>query len=35
VQAKGLLAECIADPNPCLFFEPKLLYRNAVDEVKN
>uniref|UniRef100_A0A0N4Z1T4 2-oxoisovalerate dehydrogenase subunit beta, mitochondrial n=1 Tax=Parastrongyloides trichosuri TaxID=131310 RepID=A0A0N4Z1T4_PARTI len=33
VQAKGLLRSCIEDPNPCIFFEPKILYRSAVDEV--
>eukprot|EP01059_Diplonema_ambulator_P033592 TRINITY_DN7109_c0_g1_i1.p1 TRINITY_DN7109_c0_g1~~TRINITY_DN7109_c0_g1_i1.p1 ORF type:complete len:351 (+),score=41.81 TRINITY_DN7109_c0_g1_i1:44-1054(+) len=32
-QAKGLLNACIADRNPTLFFEPKVLYRNAVGEV--
>lgn len=32
-QAKGLLLSCIADPDPCIFFEPKILYRTAVDEV--
>lgn len=29
VQAKGLLLSCIADMNPCIFFEPKILYRAA------
>lgn len=29
VQAKGLLLACIADKNPCIFFEPKILYRAA------
>ncbi|CAD5205541.1 unnamed protein product [Bursaphelenchus okinawaensis] len=33
IQAKGLLLSCIKDPNPCIFFEPKVLYRNAVEEV--
>lgn len=33
IQAKGLLLSCIEDPDPCLFFEPKVLYRNAVEEV--
>lgn len=33
VEAKGLLLSCIRDPNPCLFFEPKALYRAAVEEV--
>lgn len=32
-QAKGLLLSCIRDPNPCIFFEPKMLYRAAVDQV--
>lgn len=31
--AKGLLLSCIRDPNPCLFFEPKALYRAAVEDV--
>lgn len=33
VQAKGLLLSCIRDPNPCLFFEPKILYRSSVQLV--
>lgn len=32
-QAKGLLLSCIRDENPCLFFEPKALYRHAKDLV--
>jgi 2-oxoisovalerate dehydrogenase E1 component beta subunit len=32
-QAKGLLLACIRDPNPCIFFEPKALYRTAVEDV--
>ena len=32
-QAKGLLLACIRDPNPCIFFEPKQLYRAGIDEV--
>ena len=32
-QAKGLLLACIRDPNPCIFFEPKALYRAAVEDV--
>lgn len=32
-QAKGLLLSCIKDENPCLFFEPKALYRHAKDMV--
>lgn len=34
-QAKGLLLSCIKDENPCLFFEPKALYRHAKDIVPN
>ncbi|XP_055887941.1 2-oxoisovalerate dehydrogenase subunit beta, mitochondrial-like [Biomphalaria glabrata] len=33
VQAKGLLLSCIRDNNPCIFLEPKILYRSAVEEV--
>lgn len=33
IQAKGLLLSCIRDKNPCIFFEPKILYRLAVDQV--
>ncbi|XP_035606483.1 2-oxoisovalerate dehydrogenase subunit beta, mitochondrial isoform X2 [Oncorhynchus keta] len=33
VQCKGLLLSCIADQNPCIFFEPKILYRAAVEQV--
>ncbi len=32
-QAKGLLLACIRDPNPCIFFEPKALYRASVEDV--
>jgi 2-oxoisovalerate dehydrogenase E1 component beta subunit len=32
-QAKGLLLSCIRDRNPCLFFEPKALYRHAKDNI--
>ena len=32
-QAKGLLLACVRDPNPCVFFEPKALYRAAVEDV--
>ncbi|EEB19516.1 2-oxoisovalerate dehydrogenase, beta subunit, putative [Pediculus humanus corporis] len=31
--AKGLLLSCIRDKDPCLFFEPKVLYRGATDDV--
>jgi hypothetical protein len=33
VLVQGLLLSCIRDPNPCLFFEPKILYRSAVEPV--
>eukprot|EP00123_Amoebidium_parasiticum_P019345 comp24661_c0_seq1/m.46824 comp24661_c0_seq1/g.46824 ORF comp24661_c0_seq1/g.46824 comp24661_c0_seq1/m.46824 type:complete len:378 (-) comp24661_c0_seq1:472-1605(-) len=33
IQAKGLLLSCIRDKNPCIFMEPKILYRAAVEEV--
>ncbi|XP_053208909.1 2-oxoisovalerate dehydrogenase subunit beta, mitochondrial-like [Panonychus citri] len=33
IQAKGLLTSCIEDNNPCIFFEPKILYRTAVEQV--
>ncbi|XP_017018992.1 2-oxoisovalerate dehydrogenase subunit beta, mitochondrial [Drosophila kikkawai] len=33
VKAKGLLLACVRDPNPCIVFEPKTLYRAAVEEV--
>lgn len=32
-QAKGLLLSSIRDPDPVVFFEPKALYRAAVDDV--
>ncbi len=32
-QAKGLLASAIEDPNPCLFFEHKGLYRSISEEI--
>ncbi|XP_031834446.1 branched chain keto acid dehydrogenase E1 subunit beta isoform X1 [Nomia melanderi] len=32
-QAKGLLLSCIEEPDPCIMFEPKILYRMAIDEV--
>lgn len=32
-KAKGLLLACIADKDPCIVFEPKTLYRAAVEEV--
>ncbi|XP_011300812.1 2-oxoisovalerate dehydrogenase subunit beta, mitochondrial [Fopius arisanus] len=33
IQAKGLLLSCIEDPDPCIIFEPKALYRAAIDDV--
>lgn len=33
IQTKGLLLSCIRDPNPCIFFEPKIMYRQAVEHV--
>ncbi|XP_031784509.1 2-oxoisovalerate dehydrogenase subunit beta, mitochondrial [Nasonia vitripennis] len=33
VQAKGLLLSCIDEPDPCVFFEPKILYRTAIEDV--
>lgn len=32
-KAKGLLLSCIRDKDPCIFLEPKVLYRSAVEEV--
>ena len=33
VQAKGLLLSAIASNDPCIFMEPKALYRAAVEQV--
>ncbi|XP_011705404.1 PREDICTED: 2-oxoisovalerate dehydrogenase subunit beta, mitochondrial-like, partial [Wasmannia auropunctata] len=33
MHAKGLLLSCIDEPDPCIIFEPKTLYRIAVDDV--
>ena len=33
VQAKGLLLSCIRSNDPALFFEPKILYRIAEEDV--
>ncbi|ENN83022.1 hypothetical protein YQE_00615, partial [Dendroctonus ponderosae] len=33
IKAKGLLLSWIRDPDPCFIFEPKVLYRAAVEEV--
>jgi len=32
-QAKGLLLSCIRDQNPCIFFEPKRMYRASTAEI--
>lgn len=32
-EAKGLLLSCIQDPDPCIFLEPKILYRTSVEDV--
>lgn len=32
-QAKGLLLSCIASPDPCVFLEPKALYRATTEQV--
>lgn len=31
--AKGLLLSCIRSKDPCIFFEPKVLYRSAVEQI--
>ncbi len=31
--AKGLLLSCIRDPDPCIFFEPKRVYRSYREQV--
>ncbi|ELT94594.1 hypothetical protein CAPTEDRAFT_225843 [Capitella teleta] len=33
MQAKGLLLSCVRSPDPCIFFEPKILYRSAIEDV--
>lgn len=33
IQAKGLLIASVRDRNPVIFLEPKILYRQAVEEV--
>lgn len=34
-KAKGLLLAAVQDKDPCIIFEPKTLYRAAVEEVPN
>lgn len=34
VTAKGTLLSCVRDPDPCLFFEPKAMYRASVGDVR-
>ncbi|XP_068631089.1 2-oxoisovalerate dehydrogenase subunit beta, mitochondrial [Battus philenor] len=33
IAAKGLLRSCIKEQDPCVFLEPKILYRSASEEV--
>ena len=33
IQAKGLFLSSVRDRNPTVFLEPKILYRQAVEEV--
>lgn len=33
IAAKGLLLSCIRERDPCVFLEPKILYRSASEEV--
>lgn len=33
IKAKGLLLSSIRDPDPCIIFEPKTLYRGSAEEV--
>ncbi|XP_035439062.2 2-oxoisovalerate dehydrogenase subunit beta, mitochondrial [Spodoptera frugiperda] len=33
ITAKGLLLSCIREKDPCVFLEPKILYRSAAEEV--
>ncbi|XP_053603507.1 2-oxoisovalerate dehydrogenase subunit beta, mitochondrial [Plodia interpunctella] len=33
ISAKGLLLSCIREKDPCIFLEPKILYRSATEDV--
>lgn len=33
IAAKGLLLSCIRERDPCVFLEPKILYRTAIEDV--
>ncbi|XP_059047766.1 2-oxoisovalerate dehydrogenase subunit beta, mitochondrial [Achroia grisella] len=33
IAAKGLLLSCIREKDPCIFLEPKILYRSATEDV--
>ncbi|XP_013184538.1 2-oxoisovalerate dehydrogenase subunit beta, mitochondrial [Amyelois transitella] len=33
IAAKGLLLSCIREKDPCIFLEPKILYRSAAEDV--
>lgn len=33
IEAKGMLLSCIRSEDPCIFFESKILYRSAIEEV--
>ena len=33
IEAKGLLLSCVRSEDPCIFFESKILYRSAIEEV--
>lgn len=32
-ETKGLLLKCVEENDPCIFFEPKILYRSAIEDV--
>lgn len=33
IAAKGLLLSCVRERDPCVFLEPKILYRSATEDV--